>query len=113
MAFLGRESERDAARAASYAAWFARQQPLALPSLLLSFFSLTHLGTLWVDGILGVILGVLALAKIREARRSPPSADPERPARTEGRWLAVAGIVVGAASLAIACVIYFVLPPRA
>ena len=106
MAFLGRESERDAARAANYAAWFARQQPLALPSLLLSFFSLTHLGTLWVDGILGVILGVLALAKIL-------SPDPRAPERTGGFWLAVGGIVVGLASLAIAFVIYFVLPPRA
>lgn len=113
MAFLGRESERDAARAQNYAAWFARQQPLALPSLLLGFFSLTHLGTLWVDGILGVVLGVIALGRIREARRPSAPADPERPPRTEGQWLAVGGIVLGLASLAVAFVIYFVLPARA
>lgn len=105
MAFLGRESEQDQARAASYAAWFARQQPLALPSLLLGFFSLTHLGTLWVDGILGVVLGVFSLAKILTPERKPG-------ARTEGFWLAVGGIVLGLVSLAIAFVIYFVLPPR-
>ena len=104
MAFLGRESERDAARAASYAAWFARQQPFALPSLLLSVFSLSHFGTLWVDSILGVVLGVLSLSKILT---------PERDSnRTGGFWFAVGGIVIGLASMAIACVIYFVLPHR-
>lgn len=110
MAFLGRESERDAARAAGYAAWFARQQPLALPSLLLSGFSLTHLGTLWVDEIAGIILGVVALMQIRRANRLPR--DPDEPAKTEGRWLAWSGIVVGVLSLACAVVIYFVLPSR-
>lgn len=110
MAFLGRESEQDAARAAGYAAWFARQQPLALPSLLLSAFSLTHLGTLWVDEIVGIILGVVALARIH--RPVPPPTDSDDPAKTEGRWLAWSGIVVGIVSLACAAVIYFVLPAR-
>lgn len=110
MAFLGRESERDAARAAGYAAWFARQQPLALPSLLLSGFSLTHFGTLWVDEIAGILLGVFALARIRQARMLPK--DRDEPAKSEGRWLALGGIVVGVVSLVCAVVIYFVLPSR-
>ena len=110
MALFGRESERDQARAAGYAAWFARQQPLALPSLLLSAFSLTHLGTLWVDEILGIALGVVALLRIDKARRQP--ADPDDPPRTEGHWLAWGGIVLGVISLGLAAVIYFVLPAR-
>jgi hypothetical protein len=108
MALFGRESERDQARAASYAAWFARQQPLALPSLLLSAFSLTHLGTLWVDEILGIALGVVALLRIERARREPP--DPDNPPRTDGQWLAWGGIFLGVVSLGLAAVIYFVLP---
>ena len=108
MALFGRESERDQARAASYAAWFARQHPLALPSLLLSAFSLTHLGTLWVDEIAGIALGVVALMRIDRARRQPH--DPDNPPRTEGHWLARGGIVLGVISLGLAAVIYFVLP---
>jgi hypothetical protein len=110
MALFGRESDRDRIRAASYAAWFARQQPLALPSLLLSAFSLTHLGTLWVDELLGIALGVVTLLRIEKARREP--ADPDNPPRTEGQWLAWGGIVLGVISLALAVVIYFVLPAR-
>jgi hypothetical protein len=100
MALFGRESERDEARAASYAAWFARQHPLALPSILLSAFSLTHLGTLWVDEIAGITLGVLALMGLR---RGP---------RTEGQWMAWTGIAVGLLSATLAFVIYFILPRR-
>lgn len=108
MALFGRESERDQGRAAGYAAWLARQQPLALPSLLLSAFSLTHLGTLWVDEILGIALGVAALVRIDRARRQP--AEPDNPPRTDGHWLAWGGIVLGVISLGVAAVIYFVLP---
>lgn len=100
MALFGRPSDRDEARAAGYAAWFARQHPLALPSLLLSAFSLTHFGTLWVDEVAGIVLGVVALVQLR---RGP---------RTEGHRLAWAGVVVGLASLACAVTVYFVLPSR-
>lgn len=110
MAFLGRPSERDEARAARYADWFARQHPLALPSLLLSAFSLTHFGTLWVDEIAGIVLGVMALAQIHRARSAPPG-EP-KPAKTEGQWLAWGGIVLGVVSLAVAVLIYFVFPGR-
>ena len=108
MALFGRESERNQARAANYAAWFARQHPLALPSLLLSAFSLTHLGTLWVDTLVGIAFGVIALVQIRRAKQSPATDDA--PARVEGHWLAWGGIAVGLMSLSIAVVIYFVLP---
>ena len=112
MAFLGRPSERDETRAANYAAWFARQHPLALPSLLLSAFSLTHLGTLWVDEILGIALGVVALVQIGRARASAPGHEADALPRTEGRWLAWGGVVVGVLSLVLAVLIYFVLPRR-
>jgi len=111
MAFLGRESGRDEARAARYAAWFARQHPLALPSLLLAAFSLTHLGTLWVDEILAIVLGAVALRQIARARRDGPGGGST--ARPDGRLLAAGGVAVGAVSLALAVVIYFVLPKRA
>lgn len=110
MALFGRESERDQARAANYAAWFARQEPLALPSLLLSAFSLTHLGTLWLDELAGIALGVLALVRIDRARRHPR--DPDNAPRVEGRRLAWGGIVLGIISLVLASVIYFVIPPH-
>jgi hypothetical protein len=110
MAFLGRPSERDDARAARYAEWFARQHPLALPSILLSAFSLTHFGTLWLDEIAGIVLGVLAVAQIRRARDAAP--DEPKPAKTDGLWLAWGGIVLGVISLVMAVLIYFVLPGR-
>ena len=110
MALFGRETERDQARAAAYAAWFARQHPLALASLLLGAFSLTHFGTLWVDTLLGIAFGVIALVQIRRTKRSAPPDDP--PPRSEGQWLAWGGVALGLVSLSLAFVIYFVLPSR-
>jgi uncharacterized membrane protein YfcA len=109
MALFGRPTERDEARAANYAAWFQRQHPLALPSLLLSAFSLTHAGTLWVDEIAGIALGVVALRQIARVRAAEDAADSQR---TEGQWLAWGGVVIGVVSLVLAFVIYFVLPRR-
>jgi len=108
MALFGRESERDEQRAANYAAWFARQPALSLPSVLLSVFSLTHLGTLWVDEIAGIALGAIALVQLRRARQAPVASD--RPGPREGDLLALGGIVVGMTSLALAILIYFVVP---
>ena len=109
MALFGRESERDEARAANWAAWFGRQNPFALSSLPLSVFSLTHAGTLFVDEIAGIALGVVALMQLAKARESD---DPTYASRSEGRWLAWGGIVIGSISLGLALVIYFVLPGR-
>jgi len=105
MAFLGRESEREETRAARYAAWFARQHPLALQAILLAAFSLTHFGVLLVDEVLAIVLGTLALRQIARARRGdvPPGARP----RTEGALLAAGAIAVGAFSLALAVMAYW------
>ena len=111
MAMFGRPSERDEARAASWAAWFQRQNPLALSSLPLSVFSLTHAGTLFVDEIGGIVLGIMALVQLSRAWERPLRPGQLTP-KTEGHWLAWGGIVVGLASLVLALVIYFVLPAR-
>ena len=113
MSLFGRPSEKDDAREAAYRQWFARQHPLALASLLLSAFSLTHFGTLWVDEVLGILLGIVTLVQLGRVRRAGLAAPVgERPARTEGHRLAWAGIAVGLVSLGCAVVIYFVLPSR-
>ena len=110
MALFGRPSERDEVRAANWTNWFQRQHPFALASLPLSVFSLTHAGTLWVDEIAGIVLGVLAL---RQLARPPARGDSDAPpVKAEGQLLAWGGIVVGVVSLLLALVIYFVLPPH-
>jgi hypothetical protein len=103
MPLFGRPSERDEARVLAYRQWYTRQHPFALPSLLLSAFSLTHFGTLWVDEIAGISLGVVALVQIARGRARA------RDVRLEGQWLAIAGIGVGVVSLSVAVLIYFVL----
>ena len=97
MAWLGRETEAEQQRVEAWRGWFVRQHPLALASVVLSTFSLTHFGTLWIDELAGIVLGVLA---IRAARRDPGQ-DPSR-----GVTLAYAGIVVGVVSLCLAIAIY-------
>ena len=141
MTLFGRPSEKDSAREMAYRQWFARQHPLALASLLLSAFSLTHFGTLWVDEVLGIALGVATLVQTGRARQQAAAASTadvsncprcrtdlarrtDRPGycpdcgravggpRSEGRWLAWAGIGVGLLSLTCAVLVYFVLKPR-
>jgi hypothetical protein len=106
MAFLGRESERDQARADAWTAWVGRQHPFALASVALSAFSLLHLGSIWVDELAGIVLGAMALARIRRARAGAIAG------KTDGRGLAWAGVVIGLVSLCVASVVYFVLPPH-
>ena len=98
MALFGRPTPQDEIRAASYREWLVRRDLFAIASLVLGVFSLTHLGTLLVDGIAAIALGVIALQRLREQR------DPQR---LHGKWLAVIGIACGAASLAIAAVLYW------
>lgn len=93
MAWLGRETEAEQQRVEAWRGWFVRQHPLAVVSAVLSIFSLTHFGTLWVDEIGGIVLGVLA---IRAGRRDP----------SRGVRLAYVGILVGIISLVCAVVIY-------
>ena len=94
MAWLGRETAEEQQRAEAWRDWFVRQHPFALASVVLSVFSLTHFGTLWVDEIAGIVLGVFALRAVRRGG-SPKSAT-----------LAYAGIIVGVLSLICAIVIY-------
>jgi hypothetical protein len=108
MPLFGRPSEKDDAREAAYRQWFARQHPLALASLLLSLFSLTHFGTLIVDEVIGVAFGVVALVQINASAAGDQTSHPPR----EGKWLARGGIGVGLISFACAMVIYFVFKPR-
>ena len=94
MAPFGRETADDQRRAAAWQAWFVRQHPFALASLALGVISLTHFGTLFVDEIAGIALGVIA---IRQAG----------PGETEKRvTLAYVGVVAGVASFLTAVVIY-------
>ena len=94
MALFGRETVEDQRRAEAWRAWFLRQHPFALASLALGVFSLTHFGTLFVDEIIGIVLGVIA---IRLARRGGTD---------RSVTLAYAGVIVGVISLICAVVIY-------
>jgi hypothetical protein len=70
--------------------WLRRQHPLAIASFVLGAFSLTHLGTLLLDGAAGVVLGTAALFHLN------------RQGNSVGRSLAWWGIAVSAVSLIIA-----------
>jgi len=111
MAIFGRPSERDEAREMRWRLRLQRQNPLAVASVVLSVFSLTHLGTLLVDTLAGIALGVVALRQIARARAGKPDA-PDWRAKTDGDKLAWAGIVVGAIMLAMAFYLYFLAAPR-
>lgn len=93
MALFGRESARDQQKVEAWRRWILRQHPLALTAAVLSIFSLTHFGTLFVDELAGIILGVIA---IRRAARAP-----ELSVR-----LAYVGVIVGTLSLICAIVLY-------
>ena len=99
MAWLGRETAEEQRRAEAWRDWFVRQHPFAVASVVLSLFSLTHFGTLWVDEIAGIVLGVLALRAVR------------RGTSQKSATLAYVGIVVGILSFICAIVLYAL--PRA
>jgi hypothetical protein len=110
MALFGRPSAKDQAREEAWRLWFQRQNPLALASLVFSIFSLTHLGTLIIDELAGVVLGVTALRQLRRVADGVGGTgqdDPPWSTKPEGRPLAWAGIVLGLLSLGLACVVYF------
>ena len=98
MALFGRPTPQDEVRAASYRDWLVRRDPFAIASLVLGVFSLTHLGTLFVDGIAAIVLGILAIKRISLG------SDPQRP---HGTGLAIGGIVTAAASLMLAAALYW------
>ena len=100
MAFFGRPTERDEAKAAAYRDWLLRRNPLAIASTVLGVFSLTHLGALWIDGIGAIVLGVLALRQL--SRQDTMGAAHA----AQGRGLAWLGIVTASLSICIAIVLY-------
>ena len=107
MALFGRETPRDAQRVEAYRQWFTRQHPLALASAVLSIFSLTHFGTLFIDELLGIALGIIAIKQSRAQLPSQPlqtSASSVEPRRAV--TFAYIGIVIGIISLICAIVIY-------
>lgn len=116
MAFFGRPSADDEARAASWRAWARRQDPLAIVSLVLGAFSLTHGGTLLVDALAALGAGTVALRRIARARadvaglRTGAEAEASGEAKTAGRALAWTGILCGALSLVVAAWLYRWIP---
>ena len=93
MALFGRETVQDRQREQAWREWFRRQHPFALAALVLSVFSLTHFGTLFVDEIAGIVLGALA---IRASRRGD----------TRAVKIAYVAIAVAVISLICAIVLY-------
>ncbi len=105
MALFGRPSQKEEARSVAFRDWFLRQNPLAIAALIFSAFSFTHFGTLWLDEIIGIVLGVVALSQLNRSRAGSNEEPPQSP--QEGRRFAWGGIVVGLASLCSAVIIYF------
>jgi hypothetical protein len=97
MSLFGRPSAEDQRRADAWRDWLRNRNPFAIASLVLGIFSLIELGALLIFGIGGVALGFIALRQLSGDGASPPY----------GRRLAWTGIVLSAASLIIAAVLYF------
>jgi hypothetical protein len=98
MALFGRPTPEDDARADAWRDWLRRRDPLAVASFVLGVFSLTHFGTLWVDGLAAVVLGVVALVRL--------SAGPEAE-KPHGHLLAIGGIAAAVLSLVLAAVFVY------
>lgn len=113
MAFLGKPSPADEARAAAYRDWLVRRNPFAIASLVLGIISLVEFGALLVFGVAGIVLGVVALRQLKGAgeipcppQELPPEAIGCAPPRDRGHRLAITGIVLSAVSLVIAAWLY-------
>ena len=95
MAFFGRPSAEDNQRAAAWAEWIQARNPLAIGSLALGIFSFIEFGAMLIFGIASIVLGAMALRRLR-ARKE----DDDSPAL--GHRLAWTGIALSAVSLVIA-----------
>jgi hypothetical protein len=79
MAFFGRPSGKDDARAEAYRQWLRRRNPLAVASLVLGVFSLIEFGALLVFGVAGIVLGFVALAQLRRVNAAAEAPAPAAP----------------------------------
>jgi hypothetical protein len=114
MALFGRPSERDDRRAEEYAAWVRKRNPFAIGSFVFGLFSFIEFGALFIFGLAGIGLGVVALVQLGRVNRegiAQPAAvdspDDEQILHTHGHRLAYSGIVLSVVSLVIAAVLYF------
>jgi hypothetical protein len=98
MAWFGRPTPEDDAKAAAWRDWLGQRDPYAVASFVLGVFSLTHFGTLWVDGLAAVVLGAVALKRLTAGVET---------GRPRGHLLAVGGIVAAAVSLVLAAVFVY------
>jgi hypothetical protein len=95
MAF-GRPNPRDTAREQQARQWLQRQNGFAVASLVLGVFSFIELGTIPLFSAAAIGLGVVGIRQLKA---------PTGP-RTQGRRLAVIGLVLGAISLCIGLTLY-------
>lgn len=96
MAIFGRPTEQQEQRATDYAHWIAQREPMAIASLVLGVISLIEFGVLFVFGIAGIVLGFIALRRLRTGS-----------ARPRGHYLAWTGIATSLASILIAVVFIY------
>src|SRR4051794_9332486 len=102
MAFFGKPSPADNARALAYRDWLRQRNPYAIASFLLGIFSIIEFGVLLIFAIAGIIFGVLALPQLRH----PPADANDQPPKPLGHRLAWTGILLSALSLLIAATLY-------
>jgi hypothetical protein len=93
---FGRQTKEDEIKAQAYGRWLRERHPFALASVVLGVFSITHFGTLLVDSIAAIVLGILAIRNLRS----------RAPAYRAGARLACVGIATGVISLGIALLLY-------
>jgi divalent metal cation (Fe/Co/Zn/Cd) transporter len=107
MAWFGKPSAQDDARAEAYRLWLSRQHSLSIISAVLGTVSLLDFGVVVVFQIAGLIVGILALQKLDHiAKENIPAPRPR------GRRLAWIGIGLSSISLLIAFILYFWHPTR-
>ena len=97
MAFLGRESDADRARAERVRDWVQRRPPSAIASVMLGAVAVIDFFTL----VLGVLLGLIAIGLGLHARR-----ELRRRPELVGHRLAAAGVALGCCALLLSAAFY-------
>lgn len=99
MAFLGRESEREQARAARLGEWVRARSGAAVASVPMGVLAVMDFFTMVLGVALGVAAIVLGTLGLRELSRRP---------ELRGRGLAISGIALGACGLVLSAAFYMV-----